>query len=123
MMREKMILNRRTNIYLAKKVKYADRIWTRMLGLIGKKELAVDNALSIYPCQQIHTYFMRFPIDCIFIDKEHRVVDLLENVEPWRISRKVPASFGVIELPAGVIRKSDTRLYDTLEIIKGEKCE
>lgn len=112
-----MILNRRNKISLAKEVNYADRVWTRMLGLMGKKELEEHSALYISPCQQIHTFFMRFPIDCIFIDKEYRVVDLLEHVEPWRISKKVPTAFGVIELPSGVIRESDTRMSDLIEIV------
>lgn len=118
-----MIKNTRTNQTLARKVICANRVWSRVIGLMGKKELTCGHALYIYPCKQIHTFFMRFSIDCLFIDKDHRVVRLLEQIEPWKISPAVDKAYGVIELPSGTIRKSDTRQFDTLEIVlQGEKA-
>lgn len=111
-----MIVNTRNTIRLAEEVKYADRIWTRMLGLMGKKKLEEQRALLIYPCQQIHTFFMRFPIDCVFIDKDYKVIHLAENVKPWHVSKKVPKAYGVIELASGVIERTDTKISDRLEI-------
>lgn len=111
-----MIINTRTNLKIAKNVSHANRIWSRFFGLMGKARLKEQSALVIYPCQQVHTFFMRFPIDCIFFDKNHSVVYLAENIKPWHVSNKIPQAFGVIEVKNGVIKKTNTKVSDQLEI-------
>lgn len=111
-----MIINRRNKLCIAQQTKVANHIWGRMLGLMGKRSLDEHHALFIYPCQQIHTFFMRFPIDCVFINQDYKVIYLLEHVRPWRVSEKVSEAYGVIELASGVIQKTDINISDRLEI-------
>jgi uncharacterized protein len=73
---------------------------TRMRGLLGRRGLAEGEGLLLEPAGSIHTFFMRFPIDVVFLDREQRVVRVVPNLRPWRTAgvRKARA---VLELAAG----------------------
>jgi uncharacterized membrane protein (UPF0127 family) len=73
---------------------------TRMRGLLGRRGLAQGEGLLLEPAGSIHTFFMRFPIDVVFLDREQRVVRVVPNLRPWRTAgvRKARA---VLELAAG----------------------
>lgn len=111
-----MIVNKRNEIRLASQIKVANNAWSRMVGLIGQRNLDDNKAILIYPCQQIHTFFMSFPIDCLFINKEYQVLQCIESLNPWKVSKKVPGAWAVIELPSGVIQRTNTRVDDFLKI-------
>jgi len=81
-----------------------------------RKVLLPGSGLIIVPCNSIHMFFMRFPLDIIFIDKSDTVVFLIENIKPWRFSRIVRKAHSVIELPAGIIHESRTEIGDILKI-------
>ena len=72
----------------------------------------------IVPCEAVHTFFMRFPIDLIYLDRKHRVKKIKDSVPAWRISGCLSAH-SVLELPAGTIRNTLTECGDVLEI---EEC-
>jgi len=74
-----------------------------------------DEGLWIIPCPMIHTFFMRFSIDVLFLDKELRVRHVVENMMPWRMSRWVFSAHSVLELPAGTLDGSVSN-GDRLEI-------
>ena len=116
-----MIKNNKTNMILATEVRFANTMLYRMIGLIGKKSLKDKEALFIYPCQQIHTFFMRFPIDCLFINKNYEVIETLEDFKPWKVSKKITDALGVIELPQGTIKRTNTQKRDLLTIEKIEE--
>src|SRR5699024_8427974 len=118
-----MITNTRNNLTLANQVRLTTHLWGRLRGLRCKKKLEDGKALFIYPCQQIHTFFMKCPIDCIFIDQEYRVIELIERFEPWNYSKRVPKALGVIELPKGVINRTDTQMFDLLEIVSAREID
>ena len=65
------------------KAKVARTFWERTRGLIGTKSLASDEGLLIERCNAIHTFFMGFPIDAIFLDRNDRVVKTVRNIRPW----------------------------------------
>lgn len=109
-----MIINSSNHICLASHVEIANRTLSRTIGLMGRRKIEIDHALLIYPCQQIHTYFMKFTIDCLFIDKQYQVVQIIEGLKPWKISKKIPAGWGVIELPEGLVKETDTHVNDRL---------
>src|SRR5918993_4492228 len=96
-----------TGTVLAARVQGAFESAARRRGLLGRNEL-VDEALVIAPCNAVHTFFMRFPIDILFVDRTGTIVRMSRNVRPWRIAAGWRA-FATIELPAGVIDRSDTR--------------
>jgi|SRR5690625_100881 len=113
-----MIVNKNNQKIIAKNVTYTTNVWQRLTGLMGRKSLKQDSAFFIYPCQQVHTFFMRFSIDCAFIDDNYKVIKLYESLKPWRISRKVSRAYGVIEFPAGTIKSTSVKEQDTLRFIK-----
>jgi uncharacterized membrane protein (UPF0127 family) len=69
----------------------------------------------IVPCEAVHTFFMQFPIDLVYIDRKHRVKKVRSSVPPWRISACLSAH-SVVELPAGTVLATQTERGDTLEI-------
>ncbi len=90
--------------------------WSRARGLIGTKPLAPHEALIIDPSMGVHTWFMTYPIDVIYVDDNDRVVDLDEDMLPWRMGRIRFKSSYVIELAVGAIRTSRTEIGDQLRI-------
>ena len=78
----------------------ADNPWTRFLGLQGRKSLALDEGMLFRPAGSIHMFFMRFPIDAVFCDRELVVLHVERGLQPWRTAGKRGAKV-VIELRAG----------------------
>lgn len=103
-----MIINKTNNREIASSFYLADNPLKRMKGLLGRKSLDKGKAMVIRPCSGIHTFFMRFPIDVLFIDKESKVIKTLCDVKPFAISPILAAAKIVIELPAGTIKQSNT---------------
>jgi uncharacterized protein len=64
----------------------ADSAWTRLRGLLGRKGLAPDEGILIRPAGSVHTMFMRFPIDVVFLDRDLRVLKVTRALGPWRAS-------------------------------------
>jgi hypothetical protein len=92
----------------------------RRKGLLGRDGLAVGEGLWIAPCESVHTFFMRFPIDLVYLDREKRIKKARSAVGPWRLSACLSAH-SILELPAGTIRETRTERGDTLEIAEGVK--
>jgi len=86
-----------------------------MKGLLGRKDLAKDNALIITHCQSIHMFFMKFPIDVVFCDNQNKVVGLCRNIKPFGLSPIYFKSSYAIELPVGVIDSTKISLGDQVE--------
>lgn len=97
----------------------ADRLLTafdsasRRQGLLGRDGLPADSALIIAPSNAVHTFFMRFPIDILFVGRDGRVIKVRSTVRPWRMTAALRA-FAVIELPAGSLARSNTTAGDSL---------
>jgi len=94
------LLHDRTGADIATAVTVADTRASRRQGLLGRDSLAEGEALMLLPCSAIHTFFMRFAIDVIFVDRDNRVVRTMSRMRPWRIAITWRAH-SVIELPAG----------------------
>jgi uncharacterized membrane protein (UPF0127 family) len=73
---------------------------TRLKGLLGRRELPQGEGLLLRPASSIHMFFMRFPIDAVWLDRELRVVGLTHELQPWRTASRRGAK-AVLELPAG----------------------
>lgn len=89
----------------------------RNKGLLGRDALPEGEGLWITPCEAIHMFFMRFPIDVVFLDKQKRVVKIAANLKPWRMSGSFRAK-SVLELPAGTAQRSGTQVGDQLELVQ-----
>ena len=78
----------------------ADRARRRMKGLLGRSRLRGGEGLLLRPAPSIHTWFMRFPIDAVFLDRDLVVLEVVENMGPWRMASRRGAR-AVLELAAG----------------------
>ncbi len=99
----------------------ADTFWTRLRGLIGRRGLKPGEGLVIRPCKGVHMWFMRFPIDVLYVGADDRVLDIDEDLRPWAIGRLRRASRYVVELPAGTVHKTGTRVGDKIQVIPPEE--
>lgn len=112
------LYHRITGECLATNVSLANTSWKRLRGLIGRKSLNSGEALWIRPCNGVHTFFMLFAIDVIFLDQELRIVKLIENFRPFRICLPCLKAKTVIELPPHTISKNNLQIGTLLRIVK-----
>jgi uncharacterized membrane protein (UPF0127 family) len=110
------ISNKSKNTILAKDAIVADTLFKRIKGLLGKRTFQQGQALIIEPCSSIHTFFMRFSIDVLFVDKNNRVIKAISAFPPFRFSNIYFSSAFVIELPSGTINSTSTSEGDPLLI-------
>src|SRR5574344_1306230 len=106
------------NELIAEEVKVANNIVTRTIGLLSRKFLNINEGLIILPCHSIHTWFMRFNIDVIFVNKKNKAIATYKNVKPFRILPIHITSRYVIELTSGVIDKERIQKGDEIRIEK-----
>lgn len=99
---------------LAEQCEVARTFWTRGLGLMGRSKLEQGHGLLIYPEWSIHTFFMRFPIDVLFLDTQNQIVGMRENMPPNRPYAGFWGAKYVIELPSGLIQATATAVGDQL---------
>jgi len=99
---------------LATRLEVADSGPKRNKGLLGRAGLAAGEGLWIVPCESVHTFFMKFPIDLVYLDRKNRVRKVRDSVPAWRLSVCLSAH-SILELPAGTIRATQTERGDTLE--------
>lgn len=101
---------------LVTKGRVADGFLSRLRGLIGHQPLEEGEGLLIVPCNSIHTHFMGFPIDVVYVDRSLKVVAIDHAMKPWRFGRVRRGARFVIELPAGSIAARGTQQGDQLEV-------
>ncbi|HEY3825358.1 MAG TPA: DUF192 domain-containing protein [Bryobacteraceae bacterium] len=89
----------------------------RRTGLLKHHKLDEGTGLWIVPCEAVHTFFMKFALDLIYLDRRHRVRGIVRALQPWRLSMCFPAH-SVLELPTGTIDRTNTQKGDQLELIK-----
>lgn len=102
---------------LVQRALIAQRPWERMIGLLGRHALDPDEALLIPRCQSVHTWFMRFPLDLVFLDGDGIVVRLVEQLPAFRIVW-VRGADAVLELSAGTVARTATRLGERCQIVE-----
>jgi uncharacterized protein len=114
------VYNKSKETFLAFRVKVADSILGRLVGLLGKRSLEPDGGVWICPANAIHTIGMLFSFDLVLIDKDFKVVGVREMVRPFRLTRPNFRAESVLELPAHTIFKSRTEVGDQLVIERYE---
>ena len=95
----------------------ADTSEKRRTGLLKHTGLAPGEGLWIVPCESVHTFFMKFPIDLVYLDKKHKVKKVRHAVPAWRLSACLFAH-SILELPAGIARDTGTQPGDELVMEK-----
>jgi len=104
-------------VSLGDSIDVADSSAKRNVGLLKHRGLDAGHGLWIVPCEGIHTFFMKFAIDVVYVDRKHRVRKALRAMGPWKLSFCLTAH-SVLELPSGVIAASGTEKGDQLEFRK-----
>jgi uncharacterized protein len=107
------LINERTRGAIATAVELAATRTSRRRGLLGRDRLDPSAAMVLTPCLAVHTAFMRFPIDIVFLDRKGYAVKLVNDVRPWRMAAAARAHT-VIELAAGSLRRHAVELGDRL---------
>ena len=110
-----MFFNESRGSVLASETRLAGTSKARRHGLRGETALDQGQGLWIVPCEAIHTFGMKMPIDSVFLDKELRVRGLRNNLKPRRIAACLRAH-SVLELPAGAVERSGTAIGDRLRV-------
>lgn len=108
--------NETRRIPLAEHLRIARSIWSRTRGLLGTRELPVGEGLLIDPCGSIHSFWMRYPFDALFLSRDGEVVHAISRMKPYRVSRPVFSAHSVLELPAGTIDATATRQGDRVRV-------
>jgi len=93
---------------------HADTFWKRFKGLLFYKKPIVEEGLLITPCNSVHMFFMRFPIDVLFLDPSKKVVKVVPNLKPWKAVSPVRNAHSALELPIGTIVKLNVCEGDTI---------
>ncbi len=101
---------------LVRSGRVARSFFARLRGLIGSAPLAPGEGLLIIPCSSVHTHFMRFPIDVLYLDAQQRVVGIDHALAPWRVGRFYRQVCAVLELPAGTAQATSTQVGDQLQV-------
>ena len=109
------VLNVTRGTVLATQLTKAHTGATRKKGLLGRESLLPGEGLWIAPCESVHTFFMRFRIDLVYLDRKLQVKKVRHSVGAWRMSACF-AAYSVLELPAGTARATRTERGDTMEI-------
>ena len=109
------ILNVTKGTVVAEDLAVARSFWGRFRGLMLRRRMASGEALLIEPSASIHTAFMRFPIDAVFLDREKQVVKVAENVRPFRAA--LSRGHSALELNAGSAGKANVAQGDRLVIV------
>src|SRR5437764_13204113 len=106
------LVNARTGTTLASVVEVAVTRADRRRGLLGRDALDLSAALILAPCAAVHTVFMRFPIDVVFVDRDGDVRTIVRSLQPWRIAAS-PRAYAAVAMAGGVDREllPGDRLY------------
>ena len=110
------IINKTKNTILAEDVIIADSVLQRMRGLLGKKEFNNGQAIILKPCDSIHTFFMKFSIDVLFVGRNNCVIKAISCLKPFRLTGIYFNARFAIELPAGTIQSTLTSEDDIVQL-------
>ena len=109
--------NHTRDTILGEAVEIADTSEKRRVGLLKHERLEPGSGLWIVPCESVHTFFMKFPIDLVYLDKQRKVRKVRHALPAWRLSACLTAH-SILELPAGTVEKSRTVPGDELSLEK-----
>jgi uncharacterized membrane protein (UPF0127 family) len=118
-----IIRNTNRDSVLGEAIEVAETSAKRAKGLLGRDSLAAGEGLLFKRCSSLHTFFMRFAIDIAYIDKDGRVLKMAHAVPPFRVSIAPFRAHYALELPAGSLVKSGTKVKDVLRFVEEYEIE
>ncbi len=118
------LLNLNRETVLAENVKVARSFLSRLRGLMLSRSYPTEfGALIITPCNAVHTIFMSYPIDVLFVDKKWQVLHCCHILNPGKLSPIVRGAYAAVELPAGTVVSSYTQKGDVLSLVYERSAE
>lgn len=99
----------------ALRVLHADSFRARLLGLLALPRLQPGEVLVLKPCASVHTCFMRYAIDVVYVDRDDRVIKVVPALAPWRVSA-CPGARATLELAAGEAQRLALRPGSHIDI-------
>ena len=102
---------------IADQLQLADSFYSRAKGLLGRDGLSGNQGLWIKPCRDIHTFFMKFAIDCVFLDRKMQIVKIQTRVSPFRLVGPYWKSDSVMEFNSGFVEEKKLRVGDQLYVV------
>lgn len=102
---------------IVRELQIADSPWSRSRGLLGRQSLPDGEGMLIRPSFSVHTAFMKFVIDVVFLDKSGRVVKVVPDLKPFRMAMACGAH-GALELPAGAAARYGVEPGDQLTVVE-----
>ncbi|HPT07089.1 MAG TPA: DUF192 domain-containing protein [Candidatus Omnitrophota bacterium] len=110
------VFNQTKNLVVSDQAVMADSLFARMKGLLGRRFLPQGAALILKPCNSVHTLFMRFTIDVVFLTSSGKVVGIVPCLQPWRFSKIFISANFAVEFPAGTVQSANLSKGDILQI-------
>ncbi|HEU4759524.1 MAG TPA: DUF192 domain-containing protein [Dehalococcoidia bacterium] len=114
------VLNETKGTVVAEQARVADSLWSRLLGLMGRGSLPEGQGLLLRPSNSIHTAFMRFAIDVVFLDRQLRVVKVVPAMRPFRVALAFGGAHSALELPARAASQARVEPGDQLVMTDGQ---
>lgn len=103
------------NKVISNDILIAERTVDRMIGLMFREKLVGADGLLIDPCTSIHTFFMRYNLDIVFLNSKNQVIKIIRDMKPWRMTRIYFTARQTLEMPAGKL-PADVKVGDVLEV-------
>lgn len=103
---------------MGEKIRVAETGLTRIVGLLGERSIVPGDGLLIVPSQGVHTFGMMFPIDVVVLDQDWKAIGICHSMKPFRLTKVYWKGAAVLELPSGMLNKTQTSLGDALEFIR-----
>lgn len=108
-------MKKNSDYMLCQNFKIASSFFDRLIGLMFSREMKGYDGLLIKHCQSIHTFFMFYSIDAVFLDSNYRVIKIIRQLQPWRLTGFYWRASQVLELPAATVKDS-LQVGDYLEV-------
>ena len=117
----KLLTLEKNGSILIPSIENADSFFTRMMGLMFRKSLPENRGLLLYPCNQIHTFQMKFPIDAIYLSEDDVIVKIEASIPPRKVCKTVKTAKKVLELYSGVADKIGLKENDKINFLVAPK--
>ena len=117
------VLNQTKGVELGDRIEWAGSSGSRRKGLLGRESLEPGEGLYLVPCQWIHMFGMKIPLDIVFLHRNGHILHVHHGLKPNRLSRLVWRADGVLELPAGTLQSTATEVGDHIELIDEEEAQ
>ncbi|MDR3125438.1 MAG: DUF192 domain-containing protein [Endomicrobium sp.] len=91
-------------------IKVAETFFSKFFGFMFKKN--VNYALLFKNCRSIHTFFMRFNLDIVFLDRKNKVIKVIRNLKPFRVVLPIKNSFSILEIPSNIVNLTNIKSID-----------